>query len=201
MGRQAHLKEQYSVDQDAFTSWNVRLDPNALPQKFRYHTGLEGYADEAAVILDRTLATVCRRLPSGIPMAMRMPMEAFEGVAVRMLPPGEAATDEVTVVVELLHRDPHLSLPLMVTTSMDDVVAEWRTWGRVLALPLLMVDAEGHYRPLEARIGCVAVREALQRRNRSMASRRRPRFLARRRVGEPARMQMAANGREITSWE
>jgi hypothetical protein len=200
VGRQANLVAKYSVDQAEVTNWNVRLDPYALPQSFRYHTGLDGAADEAAVVLNRTQATVSRQLSSGLPTAIQLPIESFEGVAVRMLQPGEAAAD-VTIVIELLHRDPHLSLPLMVTTSMDDVVAEWRTWGRVLAMPLLTVDPDGQYRAVEARIGCVTVRQTLPRRKRASTIRQRPRFLARRRMGDKARMANVANGREITSWE
>lgn len=200
MGRQSNLGKKY-IEQDTVTpDVTVRIDPYALPQSYRYNTGLSGEAAQAAVVLDRGLATICRRLPSGIPMAMRMPMDIFEGVAVRMVPATEAV-DDVTIVLELLHRDPMLSLPLMVTTSMDDVVADWRAWGRILCLPLLMVEPDGSYKPVEARIGCVSVRSVQPRRHRSVLAKRRPRFLARRRVGDPRRSVKVEDLREITSWE
>jgi len=206
VGRQASIEKKYNDDQFVNKSVTVRVDPHSLPQSFRYNTGLSGEAAEAAVTLDRGLATVCRRLPSGIPMAIRMPMDIFEGVAVRMVPlePSGAVTgssEDVTIVVELLHRDPALSLPLMVTTTMDDVIADWRAWGRILGLPLLMVDADGSYRPVEPRIGCVTVRPVQPRRRRTVLAKRRPRFLARRRVGDASRAVSLAPAREITSWE
>jgi len=200
VGRQTSLEFKYTDEKSAKIRANIRLDPYALPLHFRYDTGLSGEAAEAAVVLDRGLATITRRLSSGIPMAMRMPMDAFEGVAVRMLPVTDGS-DDVTIVVELLHRDPMLSLPLMVTTDMDDVVADWRAWGRILAMPLLLVDADGSYKPVEARIGCVSVKPVLPRRRRSVLARRRPRFLARRRTGDTRRCVTIEPSREITSWE
>ncbi len=206
MARQSNLKINPSSQISVSGRTDVRIDPHALPQSFRYQTGLSGEAAEAAVSLDRGLAVVCRRLPSGIPMAMRMPMDSFEGVAVRMIWPGDvggaaAGEHEVTIVLELLHRDPHLSLPLMVTTSMDDVIADWRAWGRILCLPLLIVEADGSFNPVENRLGAVTVSATRPRRRRSVHSKRRPRFLARRQTGDARRLRQLPAGREITSWE
>ena len=169
----------------------------ALPQCFKYHTGLDGEAGIAAVVLDRAQAVVCRRLPSGIPMAMRMPMHVFEGVAVRMV----NDADDVTIVIELLHRDPNLSVPLTVAHDMDEIVADWRAWGRVLGLPLLTVDVDGSYRPVEDRLGSVIVQVARPRRRRSVLSKRRPRFLLRRQMGRRDEQFLHQDEREITSWE
>ncbi len=197
MARRNALEAKQMVDQAAVQRSTVRLDPSVLPQRFKYRTGLGGEAGEAAVILDRAMATVCRRLPSGIPMAMRMPINVFEGVAVRMANTG----GEVMIVVELLHRDPMLSLPLMVTLEMDDVVADWRAWGRALSLPLLMVNPDGSYQPVEDRIGAVAVGVTRPRRRRTVLAKRRPRFLLRRRPGNGELGTPVNDEREITSWE
>ncbi|MDR3496074.1 MAG: DUF6101 family protein [Ancalomicrobiaceae bacterium] len=175
----------------------MRVDPMALPQCFKYHTGLDGEAGIAAVVLDRAQAVVCRRLPSGIPMAMRMPMNVFEGVAVRMV--NEA--DDVTIVIELLHRDPNLSVPLTVARDMDEVVADWRAWGRVLGLPLLTVDVDGSYRAVEDRLGALTIGHARPRRRRSVLAKRRPRFLMRRRMGRASEPTVRIAEREISSWE
>ena len=202
MGRQTNLKAEYKAGNTAGTSINIRIDPYALPQSFRYNTGLSGEAAEASVVLDRGLATICRRLPSGIPMAIRMPMDIFEGVAVRMLAAHDNTDDgAVTIVIELLHRDPALSLPLLVTTSMDDIVADWRAWGKILCLPLLTVESDGSYKPVEERLGCVSVKPVQPRRRRTVLSKRRPRFLARRRAGDLKREIVVEPLREITSWE
>ena len=197
MGRQTAQDMRQRTEPTVQPKINVRVDPMALPQCYKYHTGLPGEADIAAVVLDRAQAVVCRRLPSGIPMAMRMPINIFEGVAVRMV--NEA--DDVTIVIELLHQDPSLSLPLTVARDMDEVVADWRAWGRVLGLPLLTVDVDGSYRPVEDRIGALTIGSMRPRRRRSVLSKRRPRFLSRRRMGKPSERPVHVVEREITSWE
>lgn len=172
----------------------VRLDPFSLPHRFRYDTGTDARSGkpmgEAAVFLEKTMASICRRLPSGIPMAMRLPMAAFEGVAVRMVADtigadGEPDGDGVAVV-ELMHRDPNLSLPLSVARDLDDVVADWKAWARVLGLPMLIVEVDGSWRALESRIGQVVVGRVRPRRARSVMKGRRPRFLTRRKTGTPS---------------
>lgn len=186
MGRQTEKKS--GEDREIFTGHihEVRLDPFSLPHRFRYDTGIDPRSGrpmgDAAVLLESHMASICRRLPSGIPMAMRLPMAAFEGVAARVVPtPG--GEDDGLVVLELLHRDPHLSLPLMVAATVDDVIADWRAWSRVLALPMLMVEDDGSWRSLETRLGSVGVKPVRPRRRRSALAGRRPRFLTRRKVG------------------
>lgn len=178
----------------------VRLDPFSLPHRFRYDTGIDPRSGqplgEAAVMLEAHMAQVCRRLPSGIPMAMRLPMSAFEGVAVRVIPEVDGESEGL-VVVELLHRDPQLSLPLSVAESLDDVVADWRAWARVLALPMLLVEVDGSWRALEERIGSVVVNSARPRRHRSVMNGRRPRFLVRRKVGVMPKEPVLLKLREI----
>lgn len=151
------------------------------------------------MILDRDMACVCRRLPSGIPMAMRMKTSVFEGVAVRFA--AAEGSDEPRVVLELLHRDPNLSLPLTVAVDMDEIVADWRAWGKILSLPLLIVEADGSWHPVEQRIGAVDVRPARPRRRRTILTRRRPRFLVRRKPGLIPELPTFVSGREITAWE
>ena len=62
---------------------------------------------EDAFILDRDRAVV-RRTLSGIAATLDVPVSAYSGVAVRMYTEGE---DNLRVVVELMHRDPALTLP------------------------------------------------------------------------------------------
>ena len=179
----------------------VRLDPWSLPQRYRYDTGVDPRSGrpmgEAAVILEANMAQICRRLPSGIPMAMRLPMAAFEGVAVRFAADGDAVDGEGLVVLELLHRDPHLSLPLSVARDLDDVVADWRGWARVLALPMLVVETDGTWHPVKTRLGSLEVASPRPRRRRSVLAGRRPRFLTRRKMGAEGATRIILEKREI----
>ena len=84
---------------------------------------------------------------------LHAPLAAYRGVAIRMEPPaGETAA---TVAIVLEHSDPALSLTLYRAADGADVVAEWRAWGRALAVPLLVSEADGRLRELTpgARLG------------------------------------------------
>ncbi len=187
MRHRATMTSNVGQEADVRAGEPLRLNPMALPAKYRYDTGVDPRngrpMGEAAVILEPTMAQVCRKLPSGIPMAMRMPMALFEGVAVRMAADPADPDGEGLVILELLHRDPHLSLPLSVARDLDDVVADWKAWSKVLMRPMLVVEADGSWRSVEARLGAVVVAMPRPRRRRSVLAGRRPRFLTRRKVG------------------
>ena len=65
---------------------------------------------------------------------------AFDGVAARA---GEDANGRVTITLELMHRNPHLSIPLLIAHDLDDVAADWREWSRAYGLPMLLIEADG----------------------------------------------------------
>jgi hypothetical protein len=154
----------------------LRLDPFALPVSF---AAADARADGRVreIELTRTRVVVRRSL-SGMRMAVNLPVAAFAGVGLRAVP-GEAA-----VAVVLAHKDPGLALPLFVAFDTDDAFAEWRAWGAVLGLPLLVEEGEGWREPF-ARLGRVRVeRPRPRRRRRSVLKRRRPSLPLRRRRGE-----------------
>jgi hypothetical protein len=73
---------------------------------------------------------------------------------------------------------------LFVTREADEAMAEWRTWGTVLGLPLLVDDGDGMREPF-ARMGGVRVaRPTPRRRRRSALKRRRPSMPMRRVPGQ-----------------
>lgn len=126
-------------------------------------------------------------------MALRPPLAAYRGVAIRMEPPAGEAAGAVAVVLE--HSDPALSRTLYRATHGSDVIAEWRAWGRVLSLPLLVTEADGGLHEPFARIGAVrAGRPILRRRRRSSLKARRP---ARRQGAIPARPVVHRGEREL----
>ena len=172
-----------------------RLDPLALPVRF---TAKDAGADERLrqVELDRE-RVVLRRAVRGIPMAVNVPVTAFLGVALRMVPSDGDAPDVVAVSLE--HRDAALSVPLFAASDSDDVVAEWQLWGRVLRLPLLIANLDGTLREPFRRLGSVRVgTSAPRRRRRTALKARRPSILMRRRPGAfPARPTVHGGEREI----
>jgi len=160
------------------SSRSTRLDPLALPVRF---TAKDAGADERLRDVELTTErVVLRRAVRGIRMAVKVPVKAFLGVSLRLVP-GAAHEDDL-VTVSLEHRDVGLSVPLYSATDADDVVAEWQLWGKVLRLPLLVADIDGSLREPFSQLGATRADEPTPRRRRRNAIKaRRPSILLRRR--------------------
>ena len=156
----------------------LRLDPFALPIQFR---ASDAAADERVRFIElHRERVVMRRSLAGMRMAISLPVSCFLGVALRIVPPEPAGEGAVAIVLE--HRDAALAIPLFAAPDGKDAVAEWRAWGRVLGLPLLVADADGALREPFRRMGALGVARRQGRRRRgSPLKRRRPRILGRRR--------------------
>ena len=89
----------------------------------------------------------------------------------------------------LEHRDPGLSLPLFVAADGAELGGQWRIWGEVLGLPLLVLDADGTLRdPFSELPRVTAGASAPRRRRRTALAKRRPTIVFRRRAGSPRGM-------------
>ena len=173
----------------------LRLDPLALPLQF---TAADARADERVrhVELSRE-RVVLRRAVRGIRMAVKVPVAAFLGVALRLIPSSDSGAH--TVAVSLEHRDAALSVPLYSAEHTNDVVAEWQLWARVFGLPLLVADPAGSLREPFRRLGGVRVGgPAPRRRRRNAIKARRPTIFLRRRPGLMPELPVVYRGeREI----
>jgi hypothetical protein len=156
----------------------LRLDPVALPVRFR--TVDASADDEVRLVEVHREGVIVRRSVRGVPIAVSLPVSAFLGVAIRLFPP----TGDAGVAVILEHRDPALSIPLFTATDSLDVLAEWQTWARIFAMPMLVAGEDGALREAFSRLGAVRVEEpSARRRHRGAIARRRPRILLRRKLG------------------
>jgi hypothetical protein len=70
----------------------------------------------------------------------------------------------------LLHRDPSLSIPLLVSSDHDEIEMAWQSWSEIFALPQLPEDA--------------ALEPSPRRRRHHAIKARRPKFLVRRQSGD-----------------
>jgi len=159
------------------SSRGERLDPFALPVRF---TAIDAGADERSRDVELTRErVVLRRAVRGIRMAVNLPVTAFLGIALRLVPAEGGAPERASISLE--HRDCGLSIPLFATSDWRDAVAEWRLWGRVLKLPLLVADLDGSLRDAFKRLGLMRLGKPAPRRRRHNAiKRRRPSILLRR---------------------
>jgi Family of unknown function (DUF6101) len=156
----------------------LRLDPFCLPVRFAASdAAADGRVRDIELHRERV---VVRRSVRGMRMAFNVPVSAFAGVALRVIA-GESGADGVSVV--LAHKDPTLVLPLVVTRDAEEALADWRSWSRVLGLPLLVED-QGELREPFARLGQLRIeRPRPRRRRRSTLKNRRPSILLRRLIG------------------
>lgn len=171
------------VDRPPGSSRALRLDPYALPVRYAARDiGADGQVRDIELDRDRV---VLNRAVAGIRMKVGVPVHEFSGVTMRTLPPeGE---EPAVVAVMLEHRDIGLTVPLYVATEGDDALAQWKSWSRVLGVPLLVVDGDGALREPFGRIGRVALGKPGPRRRRRAAIKwRRPSILMRRKPGRPA---------------
>ena len=144
----------------AGTSRALRLDPLSLPLRFDAHdTRADGGVRNIELHRERV---VLRRAVKGMRMAVNISVCDFLGIGLRGLDDAQALL--------LVHRDPSLSIPLLVSTDAEEIASAWQTWSEIFALPQLPEDK---------------VREPAARRRRHNAIRaRRPKFLVRRRGGD-----------------
>ena len=151
-----------------------RLDPEALPVR---------HGDRSdAFILDRDRAVVRRTLGGAWAVAtLDLPVKAYRGVAVRMFAEGEEGN--LRVVVELLHRDPALCLPLLVADEPAEAAADWIAWGQILKMPLLFIDQDGTVSYPAGKPGGLFGCTSGQRRGGVPFRGRRSRFARRRKAG------------------
>jgi len=156
----------------AGSSRSLRLDPLSLPVRFDAHDPrADGHVRQIELHRERV---VLRRAVRGMQMAINVRVADFTGVALR-------GKDEAQTLV-LVHRDPSLSIPLLVGADADEIAQAWTIWSEIFALPQL---DEGARKPAPRRRRANAIRT------------RRPKFLMRRRTGMARELPVHRSEREI----
>ncbi|WP_283842502.1 DUF6101 family protein [Bradyrhizobium sp. G127] len=160
------MRRQFGVGgvQPVGSSCMLQLDPHSLPVSFEAR---DGRADGGVrhIEIHRERVTV-RRAVGGIRMAINVRVSEFLGIACRETNDGRALI--------LVHRDPSLSVPLLVTTDELQLDQAWQMWGDMFALPQIEDEAGDARQP------------APRRRRRNVIKDRRPKFLVRRKAGRAA---------------
>ncbi len=170
----------------------LRLDPFGLPVRFcASDATADGRVRDIELHRERV---VLRRSLSGMRMALNMPVKAFDGISLQLVPGEGGEADMLAIVLE--HSDPSLTLPLYLTSRPDEALAEWRAWSEVLGVPLLLANSvpgsatKLHHLHIE--------RPRPRRRRRSTLKKRRPSILMRRGSGKITRATPVHRGeREI----
>ncbi|TCD13429.1 DUF6101 family protein [Oricola cellulosilytica] len=178
--------------QPVWAGHEFRLDPARLPQKLVYAT--RGNDGDVHITVQQNGCVLKRKLAaSGLPLNIALPVHVFDGVAVRAIYVGP---DNVLVTLELMHSDPELCVPLFVGHHLEAIAKDWQIWSDLLGLPMLLVDEDGVTRTLDESARRVIKDKSHPRRHHALFAERRPRFLARRRMGTLG-VRMVLDGVEI----
>src|SRR5690348_12426856 len=106
----------------------LRLDPFGLPVRFcASDVAADGRIRDIELHRERV---VVRRSVCGMRMALNMPVKAFDGISLQLTAREDGEAETLAVVLE--HSDPLLTLPLYLTSRLDEALAEWRAWSDVL---------------------------------------------------------------------
>lgn len=138
------------------------------------------------------------QLKSGLPLIVHVPLSFYRGVGARFVL-SNLTGNPVICLLELVHEDSNLTIPLLASTDLEDAAIDWLGWSQKYDLPMLHwpLDADG-YRPVcsaESRSGFVIAPQKPRRHHSNFANRR-PRFLVRRKSGTGETMPRF-EGREI----
>jgi hypothetical protein len=118
------------------------------------------------VVLSRDWVAIGRRI-AGLETSVNVPTQSYRGVALQ-------AFGEGGFRIVMRHVDPGLDVALAEAPDDSEVIADWRGFGRLTGLPLLVEDAEGLVREIADDRPC----RPFGRRYGSPLKLRRPRFLA-----------------------
>jgi hypothetical protein len=145
----------------AGSSRAVRLDPFSLPVRFDARDArADGGVRQVEISRDHV---VLRRAVRGMRMAISVRVNEFQGIAIREADDGR--------MLVLVHHDPSLSIPLLVSTDRDEIQQACFVWSGIFALPCIEEIAARNRKP------------AQRRRRHNVIKTRRPKILLRRRNG------------------
>ncbi len=143
-----------------WASGEIDSDPFMLPQRITIPANetisrLFGFIRYAVIHSDAVKATDSSPILG--PFVWSEPISAYRGVALRVAW-RDAKGAEPVILVQLVHRDDERrSIALHASFDGADVAARWRSWGRTLALPLLLEDRQGELQAAERRLGALRI--------------------------------------------
>ncbi|MCV6577354.1 MAG: DUF6101 family protein [Cohaesibacter sp.] len=190
----------------------MRVDPHDLNKRFHSSklrskaASLTGQSEVALFgeqvpghvqIKDNQALVECQ-LSSGLPLIVRVPLSYYKGIGARYLTSNQQGSP-IICVLELVHADPHLCIPLFAGGDLEDAAVDWQSWARRYGLYMLHQPlGYDDFVPVDGFCPQTSLIDAMPapRRHHSHFAARRPRFLTRRKVGMSGPMP-SISGREM----
>ncbi|UXN06268.1 DUF6101 family protein [Bartonella sp. HY761] len=126
----------------------LRLDPCHLPQKIAFHgqnTVFCGTLTENTIIVQQDNSAANSALPQDSNVIKIIPLSSYYGVSAHRLKGGK---NDNLLALMLVHKDPSLSIPLLISDNYDDVLLDWRLWADLYNLPMMVIDEFDELRPV-----------------------------------------------------
>ncbi|AQX19376.1 DUF6101 family protein [Bartonella sp. WD16.2] len=109
-----------------------RLDPCRLPQTATYFVPKTGNH----MICSLNERSVSLKVDNSSNLSRLIPAYHFEGIAARIV---ETLTGKKAVALELFHTNEEACIPLLVSRDLNNVLLDWRLWGKIYNLPMFMI--------------------------------------------------------------
>jgi hypothetical protein len=154
--------------------------PFSKPQRLRVERD-DPRADNRRRVIDVAReAVIIHRTVARVAMTICVPAIAYPGVALRLT---GLSGGGVRCEVRLAHQDPDLCVLLAEGDDQAPIEARWREWVGFFGLPALVERIEAGALEASLEVVEIAQRGPRPRRGGKASTPRRPRFLARRKVG------------------
>jgi hypothetical protein len=166
----------------------TNLAPTPGSRETRRLEALDARADEGRRVttIERDRVVIARGV-GGVFMKIALTPAAYRGVALRLMSLDDQG---FRYEIHLVHADAELDVELSACRDQVEAEAAWSLWARYFRLPMLVERVEGVYEPAAPMIGEVVAAPVADRRRGAELRGRRPRFLARRKMG---RVEAAAS--------
>jgi hypothetical protein len=156
------------------------------------YDAMAGDDESCRFVIDRKMLVVDRNV-GGLTCRICLPAAFYDGVALVL---GGREDDGIrSYAVRLMHRDPGLTMTISGLSGLGAAMDLRDDLARQLRLPAVAISCDGEISGDATKLGGIIACPQLDRRG-SAATRRRPRFLARRKGGH-GRTSPRLSGREI----
>ncbi len=126
---------------------------------------------------NKTLTIRKKLSESGDIVKVKVLVEEYYGVAISTIISDEG---ELSSEIALIHKDESLNYMVFREIGNLNVVAEWQNWGKKLRLPLFIRAGDGGLMPYSHQVDGVMLGNSNERKKAVGETKRRPRFLNRR---------------------
>lgn len=141
--------------ENGYQNQKLRLDPCQLPQKISFkgqNSVIHAVLTEKNIVIQRYVALHRKGNNTGNALFKLqnnliyiVSLTSYKGVSAHRFKGGK---NDNMIALMLVHKDPSLSIPLLISDNYDDVLLDWRLWADLYDLPMMVIDEFEDLRPV-----------------------------------------------------